>query len=495
MSYILLKSYRALTGGLCLLSLFCCQPARHSSRRPQTVAEAGRLFEQGEFTRASLLIDSLRQTGGISDAESSGLDSISDWMGRIRRDFSRDEQSVREQLSPYYHPLDDSVVLAWERSGKLEMRLIDGQKRYFSNAVPNLFRLDSAAARRKQELDGYAVDSLSVFRLRHLAEVIKLTQEQDSGSLFQPVYPVRMILTYTVRLHADAVPGGELVSCWMPFPREGNPRQKKVKLLSAIPDSFRVAPADYPQRTVFLQKRAVKGEPTVFQIRFSVETAAQYFALEPEMIQPYKTGRGSYRIFTEERPPHLVFTPEIRKLARLIVGEETNPLLKAEKIYRWINDSIPWASALEYGIIPQIQAYVLKNGHGDCGMQTLLFMSLARAEGIPAKWQSGWMLHPGHVNLHDWCEVFYEGIGWVPVDQSFKLQDSHDKQIREFYMHGIDAYRLIVNDDYARELYPPKKYRRSEPYDFQRGELEWNGGNLYFDKWSWDMKVVYHPDT
>jgi hypothetical protein len=142
--------------------------------------------------------------------------------------------------------------------------------------------------------------------------------------------------------------------------------------------------------------------------------------------------------------------------------------------------------------MPDISGFVMKQRHGDCGMQTLLFMSLARSAGIPVKWQSGWMLHPGEVNLHDWCEVYYEGIGWVPLDQSFGLQNSPDERIRDFYITGIDAYRLIVNDDFSMPLTPPKLYLRSEPYDFQRGEVEWKGGNLYFDKWSWHMEVTYN---
>ena len=136
-------------------------------------------------------------------------------------------------------------------------------------------------------------------------------------------------------------------------------------------------------------------------------------------------------------------------------------------------------------------AYVLKYRKGDCWMQTLLFMSLARVSGIPCKWQSGWMLHPGEVNLHDWCEVFYEGVGWVPLDQSFGLQNANNEEVKEFYISGIDGYRLIVNDDFSREFNPPKKYFRSEPIDFQRGELEWSGGNIYFDQWSYKMNVTY----
>jgi transglutaminase-like putative cysteine protease len=164
---------------------------------------------------------------------------------------------------------------------------------------------------------------------------------------------------------------------------------------------------------------------------------------------------------------------------------------KVDAFYRWINDNIIWTSAIEYGLMPDIPGYVLKNRRGDCGMQTLLFLSLCRYEGIPARWQSGWMLHPGHVNLHDWSEVYIEPEGWVPVDVSFKLQPSENQKVSEFYISGIDSYRLIVNKDYGTPLYPPKKFPRSEPLDFQRGEVEWKGGNIYFNKWKYDMEVSY----
>ena len=118
-------------------------------------------------------------------------------------------------------------------------------------------------------------------------------------------------------------------------------------------------------------------------------------------------------------------------------------------------------------------------------------MTLARYNGIPAKWQSGWMLHPVEVNLHDWGEAYFEGYGWVPVDQSFGLQESDDLQIKYYYVNGIDSYRLIVNDDYSQPLFPAKIYPRSETIDFQRGELEWRGGNLYFNKWDYHMDVEY----
>jgi transglutaminase-like putative cysteine protease len=118
-------------------------------------------------------------------------------------------------------------------------------------------------------------------------------------------------------------------------------------------------------------------------------------------------------------------------------------------------------------------------------------MTLCRYNGIPVKWQSGWMLHPGEVNLHDWSEVYFEGYGWVTADQSFGLTDSQDEDVKYYFLGNTDPYHLIINDDYSSTLYPSKIFPRSETVDFQRGELEWRGGNIYFDKWDYHMDVEY----
>jgi transglutaminase-like putative cysteine protease len=195
--------------------------------------------------------------------------------------------------------------------------------------------------------------------------------------------------------------------------------------------------------------------------------------------------------YTTEEYPQITFSREIKHLADSIVGNTQNPFEKVRKLYYWINDHIIWTGALEYSIMPDIPGYVLANKRGDCGMQTMLFMAMARYSKIPVKWQSGWMMHPGEVNLHDWCEVYYNGVGWVPLDMSYNLQNSANLSEKEFYISGIDAYRLIINDAIGSQFVPAKKYYRSEPYDFQRGEVEWGGGNLYFNQWKYSMNVSY----
>ena len=214
--------------------------------------------------------------------------------------------------------------------------------------------------------------------------------------------------------------------------------------------------------------------------------------LRPEDVRPYDTTAPLYKEYTAEREKHIVFSPRLRELAARLTAGETNPYLKAKRIFCWINDNFPWASAREYSTIENIPEYVLDNRHGDCGQVSLLFITLCRISGIPAHFQSGFMMHPRAWNLHDWAEVYFEGVGWVPVDQSFGMPAfARNADEKFFFLGGIDSWRMIVNTDYGMPLVPEKKYPRSETVDFQRGEVEWEGGNLYFPQWSYHMEIDY----
>ena len=60
--------------------------------------------------------------------------------------------------------------------------------------------------------------------------------------------------------------------------------------------------------------------------------------------------------------------------------------------------------------------------------------------------------------------------------------------LRDFYLGGLDGYRIAFNDDFGQPFVPAKQHFRSETVDSQRGEAEWAGGNLYFDQWSYDFQ-------
>ncbi len=445
------------------------------------------LIQKGDFTKASIQIDSLRATNTLTKREDYELLFRKDVLSRIRLDFTLTEKEVRERLNRYFPQLNDSQMRSWEQNRKLEMKVIDGQRRYFKVAVPNLFRLDSLANVAKIAVDGKQSDGLNEFLKSYLPVLLDSFRLEKTSMVDKHT----INLTYTVTLDADAIPAGEIVKCWLPYPREGHDRQSNIRLLRINNQNYTLASPENLQRTIYCEKVAEKGKPTVFEIQFSFDCRAEWKQLANIAVKPYNTNSVLYKTYTAERPPQIVFSDRIKKLTDQVVGNETDIFKKVQRIYRWIDANIFWCSALEYSTLDNIPEYVLTNHHGDCGMQTLLFMTMARYAGIPCKWQSGWMLHPVEVNLHDWCEVYYEGQGWVPLDQSFKIQNSKDADVSSFYISGIDGYRMIVNDDYAQPLYPAKIYPRSETLDFQRGEMEWRGGNIYFNKWKYNMKAVY----
>ena len=405
---------------------------------------------------------------------------------RIALDFRKDKESVVAYIQNYYPLVTDSMLDAWEESKALEVMYVHGKKCYFNQAAPNLFRIDPEAKKVKEAKEGRSLSASELVNQKHLPEVINTLH---SSNTTQGV-PVRFEVTYKLTVKPDAVPDGEVIRCWLPYPREDNRRQSEVELLSASCADYQIAPEETLHRTLYMEKRAEKNTPTQFSIAYRFTSSAEWFDLKEEQMRPYHTESDLYKKYTAESAAHVLFTPAIRHLSGHIAGNGDSPLQKVRKIFTYINDTYPWASAREYSTVPNIPEYVIDNRHGDCGMVSLLFITLCRLNGIPAKWQSGFMLHPGGVNLHDWAEVYFEGVGWVPVDQSFGIPPfAEDNDTRYFFSNGIDAYRLIVNDDFSAPLVPEKHFTRSETVDFQRGEVEWKGGNLYFDKWTWDIDV------
>ncbi|MGQ9620945.1 MAG: transglutaminase-like domain-containing protein [Bacteroidales bacterium] len=450
----------------------------------ETINNICHLIEGGNFREASLLADSLKNVAK-DEKIIWKADSLKEIVKRIRYDFSVTETGIDTLLVQIINGYLPTEQRKWEETGWLECRIIDGEKKYFNRAASNLVLLRNFYFNRAYRDSLTARNPGIIFRKNHIAEIIKKSEGTSN-----PVMPLQIEVLYTITVKPDVTPPGATIRCWMPFPKENNERQKEVYLLGiSNENNFLLSPDSVIHRSVYMEEKARKGIPTIFQIAYSYFSYGQYFEPEKMKILPYNKNSELYKTYTREQYPHICFTDNIKRLADSLAENELNPYETVKKFYYWFNDNIPWTGALEYSIMPNIPEYTLKNRRGDCGMQTFLLMSMLRYKGIPVRWQSGWMVPPERENLHDWCEVYYEGTGWVPLDISYSLQYSPDKKLKEFYITGIDSYRLIINDGVGGKLYPEKKYLRSEPFDFQRGEVEWEEGNLYFDQWEYDIKI------
>ncbi len=413
-------------------------------------------------------------------------DSLKDIAERIMVDFSVTEEEVMKQLDKRFSGFTDAQKSYYEQKGWLEYRILNGEKRYFNRAVSNLSLLRGFYEQKDIRNHAIADDPRMKFRSEHTKQIFI-----ESQNISSPAIPVKMKITYTLTVNPDAVPDGETIRCWLPWPKENNPRQKLIELISTSTPDYLISPDSAIHRSLYMEMKSKKGTAATFQVVYIYESSGQYFNPSEIKVLPYNTDSPLFREYTKHQLPQINFSENVRKLADSLTLPGDNPKVVVKKIYTWFKENIPWTGALEYSIMSDIPEYVIKNRRGDCGMQTFLFISMLRYKGIPVRWQSGWMVPPGAENLHDWCEVYYEGTGWVPVDVSYDLQESDTPEVREFYISGIDSYRMIVNEGISGPLYPPKKFMRSEPFDFQRGEVEWRGGNLYFDKWDYDMKIEY----
>jgi transglutaminase-like putative cysteine protease len=317
------------------------------------------------------------------------------------------------------------------------------------------------------------------------------------------VLPQRVRMTQTLTVNADAVPAGETVRAWIPYPQAVPGQQQDIRYVRSMPARHQIAPTTALQRTVYLEKPAVARQKTVFSVTYELTLLAQYHAIDPAKVQA-ESITPELAPFVAERAPHIVFTDAMRAFSRKVVGDEKNPYRIAQKLFAAV-DRIPWAGAREYSTISHISDYTLHAGHGDCGQQTLLLMTLLRLNGIPARWQSGMVFFDkgsdngsDYSNIHDWGYLYLPPYGWVPMDVTtgrLHPGPGDDKALEWFYLGGLDNYRIAFNDDFGRAFQPPKQHFRSDDVDSQRGEAEWKGGNLYFDQTDYDFKWQILPAT
>ena len=429
----------------------------------------------GEFAKAEQLMAKLPKK--TRQAQAVTIDSLQTIMRRIRKDFNITPEQGAAMIRAKMPEATDEQIQNWKRAKALEVMNIDGKEWWFRKSVGNLWLLGDEFA----EQNAAERDQTYQTRRRYYLEAMRSPADRNGVRDWR-----RVNITFTLDVNADAVPAGETIRCWMPFPYP-NIRQREIRYNGGNREA--VFSHNTKHHTVYMEAVAEAGKPTHFEYNFTYEVGERHFAQQDllAMLEPYDVNDPMYKRYTGDEPRHVIITDKMRALAREIVGDEENPVLQAAKIFEWIS-RFPWAGAREYSTLANIPEYVLENKHGDCGQVALLYITLVRSLGIPARWESGYMLHPGEVNYHDWAETYFEGIGWVSTDPSFG-RSSVGTPMNSYYTTGIDLYRMASNEGVGDRLDPPKTFIRSETVDFQPGEVEWRGGNLYYDQWDSHFEV------
>ncbi len=458
------------------------------------VRQALDLVDAGKFSEAEAL---LKKNDSAADAEA--LHARADTLEIIRRtriEYSVTEAELLDRVRKSVPGVTPKQLRQWAAKSGARFRIIDGTKYYFNREPSNIF-LFSNDAKAHRARAGNAPATAKWKLTDHLQTIVDAAEK--SGDI--EVVPIQHRVSYTVTLrpNTEGVKTGSVVRVWLPYPQEYR-QQRNLKLIGTSPEPKLIAetahegnpPTGGAQRTIYFERQVTNpAEPMVFKEDFEYTSYAYYPKLDEAKVQPLPADwKGAC---LGERPPHIVFTPDLRKTAAEIVGHETNALAKARLIFRWVSGNIKWNAEDEYCVIPSFAVKGFTAKRGDCGVQNTVFITLCRIAGIPARWQSGWETKPSNWSMHDWAEIYIAPWGWLPADASYGVQKSTDPKIADFYCGHQDSYRMIVNLDWGRELFPPKQSLRSEPADLQRGEVEVDGKNLYFNQWDYVMKIVRDP--
>lgn len=406
-------------------------------------------------------------------------DSAAAIKSRLLSDFSITWEEGVETFGKKYG-IDEKTLSEWEKKHYIETNTIDGQKRIHRKSVGNAKLLNP-------ELNGgwkFRGESASPARISYVDSVL---QTYDGKLRDGRAHKVRY--RFIINVPYNEALDGDTLRAWMPLPFAGS-RQKDIRILKTSHPDYVLSGDKSIHNSIYFQAPVVKDSTTTFMCEVEFINMGEYFSPEfiLENIKDYDTSDAEYIKYTSFEKPHII---EMAELAKKIVGDETNPYRQSELVYDYIIKNYPWAGAREYSTLECIPQYVIDEGHGDCGQVSLLYISLMRSLGVPARWESGWMLHPGEKNLHDWAEVYFNGVGWVPVDVSFgRYSKASDPRAVKFYSTGMDAHRLAANHGVCGEFYPSKKFVRSETVDAQLGEVESTRGNLFYPGWNQKLQLI-----
>ncbi len=297
-------------------------------------------------------------------------------------------------------------------------------------------------------------------------------------------------LTYKVHVNSElkikksAERVGETVRVHMPIPKV-YAQIKDFGINKTSPKATFVSPADHPHRSVFFETKLQEDQK--FIVDYDYVVTAKYVDLKPEEVSPEQP-----KFYLEEQAPHIRFTPYLRKLVEEVVGDETNPLLKARKIYDYITSHTMYSFVRPYFLITDITGYISTSWKGDCGIQALLFITMCRIAGVPARWQSGLYAAPHYIGCHDWAQFFVAPYGWLYADCSFggsALREGSEERWN-FYFGNLDPFRIPANSEFQYDFMPPKKFLRNDPYDNQVGEVEYLDRGLDGDEYECTHLIV-----
>jgi transglutaminase-like putative cysteine protease len=136
----------------------------------------------------------------------------------------------------------------------------------------------------------------------------------------------------------------------------------------------------------------------------------------------------------------------ISKIAHEQTQDLADPIQKARKIYEYVLATMSYDRSAP-GSGRGDAVWACDAHHGNCADFHSLFIGMARAVGIPARFQIGFLLPKEQqggtvLDYHSWAEFYVNGVGWIPVDAS---EASQAPAKQDYFFGAVDADRVTIS--------------------------------------------------
>ena len=248
--------------------------------------------------------------------------------------------------------------------------------------------------------------------------------------------------------------GSHRLRLWVPLPYRNFDYQTVSDLRITSPVEYQIrSERRFNDRYAYFDLHATRiKQPFHIEIVFQVKRFEDRVSLHTIPSAPARTEAIDRFL----QPDRLVPTDgEIGELSRQQTEGANQPLEKARKIYDYVIATVHYDHAgTGWGRGDAVWACNAK--HGNCTDFHSLFIGMARAAGIPARFEIGFPL-PTNVTsgaiagYHCWAEFWIDGVGWIPIDASEAWQDPTKKN---YFFGAIDANRVMFSLGRDVELSP-----------------------------------------
>lgn len=269
--------------------------------------------------------------------------------------------------------------------------------------------------------------------------------------------PSRTILfTYQITIK-DLPSGARRLQVWVPRAVTDAHQTVVLKKMSGPVQLRETREAEFGNHVLYGELAHPGAGPLEFTVQYQV-TRKEYSRGDYESLKTAAHGSSAEpkNLARFLAPDLLVPTNgKIKELADQNTRGKQGTLEKAYALYDYVFKTVRYdKSGTGWGRGDSL--WVCDARHGNCTDFHSLFISLARAEGIPARFEIGFPLPLGDASnipgYHCWAEFFVAGLGWIPVDISEAWKDPRK---HDYFFGSLDSNR--VQFSVGRDLKLPKQ--------------------------------------